>query len=343
MLSGTFGFGVRRKSKENIQNGTCKTDIPASKAGHTFGTTLLEPRPQSAIRPQSNTSQVRRRRSPEQHSTRTAVLATDCRIIPEVNTAKRRKTEGGTVYQASHTNETVVVRREENAVPERLERPSPSTPTVILPPVNRTTAVVRSQTNASTISKSVPRIPVWAPILPRKSQKAAPGKISQGVSPTRQPEVAPAARRAVSLAPRLQADKSRVSLDGRVQKPQKLSTNATSAGPENQKQYMDYVLRAQVFKHIKLATNQYRLSLSSEDRSKIGTKVRTAFRFSFDTESLLCMGMNISLSFNNTHEVERQSFVLENPYNIPSFSNSELPTRLSSFANSWLDSRDIGC
>jgi hypothetical protein len=67
---------------------------------------------------------------------------------------------------------------------------------------------------------------------------------------------------------------SRISSGGRIEKPQ-MSRRVPGVVPKDQEETVTYVLRYQVFKHIKYAitNSQYRANINSSDRATIGTKV----------------------------------------------------------------------
>ena len=312
ILPGTLGFSARPQFKGNIQNRNHKTDIPIPQAAQSLGASQLKARPQSAIRPQTSTIQVSSRRSTEQSFSRTAGLATDLRIPVEGNASKRRKTDRGMASQVLHAIAPATGTPAQKALAPSLERPPSSTPALILPPTYRAPGVVRRQINGSTISEDVPPTPVSAHIRLTQGRKNVLTRTHPRVSPATQPDIGPVTRRAVSLAAQLQADRSRVSLNGRIEKPKNLPARAASVGPKDKKECIDDVLRNQVFKHIKSATSQYRLSLNGDDRSKIGTKVRLSHRLPLQIENPLCIREDASLGLNAAHEMARNLFVLEN-------------------------------
>lgn len=69
---------------------------------------------------------------------------------------------------------------------------------------------------------------------------------------------------------------SRISREGRIQKPRYQSNGDVRVLAEERRDRMVQVLRDQVFKHIKAAIKKYETVLSSEDRTEIGTKVMIA-------------------------------------------------------------------
>ena len=104
---------------------------------------------------------------------------------------------------------------------------------------------------------------------PRENLASETGRIFS----SSQSVIVPVANNAVSGVTRSQT-KPRISSGGRIQKPQ-MSRRVPGVVPKDQEESMTYVLRYQVFKHIKdaIKNSQYRANMTSGNRGLIGTKV----------------------------------------------------------------------
>ena len=232
-------------------------------AGQPLRASRPGPRPKSAIRSQVNTTQAStNRRSTERTLSR--ILPRECH---EENTPKRRKTDNW-VSQSQSATRTIGAPKQ-NDLTARPQHTFSSTPAPVLPPVNnKMPGLVTPQ-----IDRANAYVPTSSPLL-AQGRKDVPARSQRLVT---QPVIVLAPRRTMSLAERLDADRTRVSLDGRIQKSRNTSQRVASVGPIDQDGRMACVIRNQVIKHVKLATAQYLSSLSKDDLRKIGTKVTAKY------------------------------------------------------------------